>query len=85
VERHVALQFVNHCEREKVRILGCDGFERPRGDVIQGPPEDCLDLSAKEYWDYSIPELCDVVRDHIRARDGKSLSSSCRDWVTGKR
>jgi hypothetical protein len=67
----VAFEVLNHCEREQVRILGCDGFEPPRGDVIQRSLEDCLDLSTKEHWDYSIPELCDVVRDYIRARGGK--------------
>jgi hypothetical protein len=27
-----------------------------------------LDASSKEYWDYSIEELCEVFRDHIRPR-----------------
>ena len=64
----IALEFVNDCERKDIRILGFDAFEPPTDDTIRCSLEDCLDLSLKEYWDYSVAELCDVARNHIRAR-----------------
>ena len=66
--KDAALEFVDDCEREDIRLLGCDGFSLPQGDVIRRSVDDVLDVSGKEYWDYSVSELCDVLRDHIRMR-----------------
>jgi hypothetical protein len=67
----VALEFLNDCEHQEIRLLGCDAFEMPRGDTIRSRFEDNLDVSGKEYWDYSISELCDVIRDYVELRSGK--------------
>ncbi len=67
--RDVALEFVTDCERNGIRLLGFDAFEPPASDTIRCRLEECLDVSTKDYWDYSVPELCDVMRDHIRSTD----------------
>jgi hypothetical protein len=66
--KDAALDFLDGCEREEIRLLGCDGFSLPQGDLLRGSPDDVLDVSGKEYWDYSVSELCDVLRDHVRLR-----------------
>ena len=63
-----ALALVDDCEREAIRLLGYDAFEPGQGDTMRCRPEDGLDASGRDYWDYSIEELCDVIRDSIRAR-----------------
>jgi hypothetical protein len=66
--KDAALEFLDDCEREDIRLLGCDGFSLPQGDAIRSSLDDVLDVSGKEYWDYSVSELCDVLRDHVRMR-----------------
>ena len=63
----VALEFVTECEQNEIRLLGLDAFEPSTGVIYQSCPDAGLDVSTKEYWDYSIAELCDVARDHIRS------------------
>jgi len=64
----VALNFLGDCEQEEIRLLGCEAFEATHDGSIRSLPEDGLDVSGKDYWDYSVAELCDVFRDHIRTR-----------------
>jgi hypothetical protein len=68
LSKDAALEFLDDCEREEIRLLGCDGFSLPEGDAIRSSLDDVLDVSGKEYWDYSVSELCDVLRDHVRMR-----------------
>lgn len=63
----VALEFVTECEQNEIRLLGVDAFEPTGGATLQSCPDAGLDVSTKEYWDYSVAELCDVVRDHIQS------------------
>lgn len=67
----VALEFLKDCEQKDIRILGCEVFDRPAGDTILSRFDDCLDVSTKEYWDYSIAELCDFAREHILSKEDK--------------
>ena len=64
----LSLQFLGDCERNQVRLLGLDAFEPPEGESIRCRLEDCLDVSGKDYWDYSIEELCQIVREFIADR-----------------
>ena|ERR1700677_1254808 len=67
----VALELLKDFEQNDIRILGCDVFDMPVGDTILARFDDCLDISTKEYWDYSVVELCDLVRDHILSKKDK--------------
>ena len=62
----LALEFLEECERNELRLLGYNGFIRRDDGLIQ--IQDDLDLSGREHWDYSIAELCDIVRERIDAR-----------------
>lgn len=64
----LSLEFLGDCERNDVRLLGFDAFELPEGDSIRCRLEDCLDVSGKDYWDYSIVELCEIIREFIADR-----------------
>ena len=64
----LSLEFLADCERNHVRLLGLDAFEPPEGDSIRCRLQDCLDVSGKDYWDYSIEELCQIVREFIADR-----------------
>jgi hypothetical protein len=65
---NVALNFLDDCEEKDIRLAGCEAFETAHNGSIRSLPDDGLDASSKEYWDYSIEELCEVFRDHIRPR-----------------
>jgi hypothetical protein len=67
----VALELLKDCEQKDIRILGCDVFDMPVGDTILSRFDNCLDVSTKEYWDYSVVELCGLVRDHILFKKDK--------------
>jgi hypothetical protein len=67
----VALELLKDCEQNDIRILGCDVFDLPVGDTILSRFDDGLDVSTKEYWDYSVVELCSLVRDHILSKKDK--------------
>ena len=64
----LAVQFIDACERNEIRLLGLDAFEPPEGESIRCRLEDCLDVSRDEYWDYRVEELCQVVREFVSAR-----------------
>lgn len=66
----LALEFIADCERNDLRLLGLDAFEPPKGESIRCRLEDCLDVSVNEYWDYSVEELCHVVREFVSERPG---------------
>ena len=68
--RPVALAFLEDCERNEVRLLGVDAFGGPVGGTIAGPVEDALDLSGKAFWDYSVAELCELLREFIEGLQG---------------
>jgi hypothetical protein len=62
-----ALDLLQTCVAEDLRILGVDGFAVSRGDALESRLEDCLDLSGREHWDYSVEELCELAADHVRS------------------
>ncbi len=65
----VAVEAVGAFKYRDIRLLGLDAFDSPTGDKFECRDEDCLDFSRKEYWDYSVEELCDIATEHIQARN----------------
>jgi hypothetical protein len=65
----VAMGFLAGCEREEVRLLGVDAFFPPSNGGLRGPLQDSLDFSGKEFWDYSVPELCELARELVMSFD----------------
>jgi hypothetical protein len=59
----LAVEFVNECQHHAVRLLGYDAFSTQTGGFLQ--IQDYLDISGREYWDYSVEELCEIVRKRI--------------------
>jgi hypothetical protein len=64
----VALSLLDDCEEKDVRLSDCEAFEAMHDGSIRSLADEGLDASGKEYWDYSVEELCEVFRDHIRLR-----------------
>ena len=64
----LSLEFLADCERNGVRLLGLEAFDPPQGESIRCRLEDCLDVSGKAYWDYTVEELCAVIHDFLSMR-----------------
>lgn len=62
----LALEFVDDCQNNALRLLGYDAFQMLDGGFLQ--VQDYLDVSMREFWDYSVEELCDMVRQRIGTR-----------------
>jgi hypothetical protein len=65
----VAVEAIGEFKQRSLRLLGLDAFDSPTEDEFECRPEDCLDFTRKEYWDYSVEELCDVATEHIQSRN----------------
>jgi hypothetical protein len=53
----VAVEAVGEFKQRNLRLLDLDAFDSPTEDTFECRHEDCLDLSRKEYWDYSVVDL----------------------------
>lgn len=69
----LALEFLRDCAANQIRILGFESFDPPVGETIRLRSGDELDLSTRDYWDYSVEELCEVAGDAIRACEAPVL------------
>jgi hypothetical protein len=65
----VAIEALNECKQKDIRLLGLDAFGASPDDAIQYQQDGSLDLSGKDYWDYSVAELCDIAMDYVWARN----------------
>jgi hypothetical protein len=65
----VAMEAVEEFRRKDLRLLGLDAFESQMEDTFECRHEDCIDFMRKEYWDYSVAELCDIATEHIQSRN----------------
>lgn len=65
----VAAEAIGEFKQRNLRLLGLDAFDSQTEDEFECRPKDCLDFTHKEYWDYSVEELCDVATEHIQSRN----------------
>jgi hypothetical protein len=65
----VAVEAVGDFKYRDIRLLGLDAFDSSTEDKFGRRDDDCLDFSRKEYWDYSVEELCDIATEHIQFRN----------------
>jgi hypothetical protein len=65
----VAVEAVGEFKHRNLRLLGIDAFGSPTEDTFECRREDCLDFARKEYWDYSVLDLCDIATEHIQSKN----------------
>jgi hypothetical protein len=65
----VAVETVSAFKYRDKRLLGLDVFGSGADDEYECLNEKCLDFSQKKYWDYSVPELCEIAVEHIQSNN----------------
>jgi hypothetical protein len=65
----VAVEAVGAFKHRNLRLLGLDAFGSSSRDTYEPRNEDSLDFTSKEYWDYSVTELCEIATEHIQSRN----------------
>ena len=65
----VAVEAVETFKFRDARLLGIDVYGSGVDDEYERLYEDCLDFSQKEYWDYSVEELCEIAVEYIQSRN----------------